>query len=88
MLGLGLGLSLATYHTVTQRPLLLESRSPSPSILSGDSYRRNAATPVVRNGNLNPGAVRQISSGSIIGELLFIGFDVLKARREARGGKY
>lgn len=42
----------------------------------------------MRNGNLNPGAVRQISSGSIIGELLFIGFDVLKARREARGGKY
>ena len=74
MLGLGLGLSLATYHNVTQQPLLLDSRSPSPSILPGDSCRRNAATPVVRNGNLNPGAVRQISSGSIIGGLLFICF--------------
>ncbi|KAH6684207.1 hypothetical protein B0J14DRAFT_6651 [Halenospora varia] len=63
-LGLGLGLSFATYHHVNQRPLRLDS---SP-ILSTDSYRRNAQTPVLRrDGGLNPGAVRQISSGSIIG---------------------
>jgi hypothetical protein len=41
--------------------------SPS-SILSGDSYRRNAEVPVIRDGGLNERAVRQISSGSIIGE--------------------
>jgi hypothetical protein len=64
-LGLGLGVSLVTYHTIHQRPIRLDSGP----ILSGDSYRRNAQVPVVRNGHLNPGAVRQISSGSIIGML-------------------
>jgi hypothetical protein len=62
-LGLGLGLSLVTYHTIHQRPIRLDSGP----ILSGDSHRRNAQVPVVRNGHLNPVAVRQISSGSIIG---------------------
>jgi hypothetical protein len=38
-------------------------------VFSADSYGRNARTPVMRGGNLNPGAVRQISSGSIIGML-------------------
>jgi len=68
-LGLGLGLSLATYHTIYhQRAIRLDSLpSSSGSILSGDSYRRNAEVPVVRNGGLNQRAVRQISSGSIIG---------------------
>ncbi|TVY83607.1 hypothetical protein LSUE1_G002643 [Lachnellula suecica] len=61
--GLGLGLSLASYHTLHQRPLRLDS-----GVLSTDSYRKNAQTPVVsQRGRLNPGAVRQISSGSIIG---------------------
>jgi hypothetical protein len=64
-LGLGLGVSLVTYHTIHQRPIRLDSGP----ILSGDSYRRNAQVPIVRNGHLNPGAVRQISSGSIIGML-------------------
>jgi len=62
-LGIGLGLSLATFHTMRQRPLCLDSAS----VFSGNSYRQNARTPVLRNGRLNPGAVRQISSGSIIG---------------------
>jgi hypothetical protein len=64
-LGLGLGLSLLTYHTTHKRPI----RPDSGPALSGDSYRRNAKVPVVRNGQLNAGAVRQISSGSIIGML-------------------
>jgi len=62
-LGLGLGLSLVSFHAIQQRPIRLDS---SP-VLSGSSYRSNAQTPVVSNGQLNPGAVRQISSGSIIG---------------------
>ncbi|KAH8683269.1 hypothetical protein BGZ60DRAFT_467561 [Tricladium varicosporioides] len=63
-LGLGLGLSFATYNHVSQRPLRLDS---SP-ILSTDSYRKNAQAPILRrDGGLNPGAVRQVSSGSIIG---------------------
>lgn len=41
--------------------------SPVP-ILPQDSYARNAKVPVVREGRLNERAVRQISSGSIIGE--------------------
>ncbi len=60
VLGVGLGLSLATYHTIYQRPLRMD-------MLSADTSRRNAQTPAVRNGQLTPGAVRQISSGSIIG---------------------
>jgi len=68
-LGLGLGLSLATYHTLYhQRAIRLDaSPSSSASILSGEGYRRNAEVPVMRNGGLNKRAVRQISSGSIIG---------------------
>jgi len=63
VLGIGLGLSLATFKLSMQRPMRLDSAP----ILSNDSYKRNAQTPVVRNGQLNPGAVRQISTGSIIG---------------------
>jgi hypothetical protein len=70
-LGLGLGLSLATYHAMHQRPLRMDSRpiGSDGGVFSADSYSRNARTPVMRGGNLNPGAVRQISSGSIIGML-------------------
>ncbi|TVY38171.1 hypothetical protein LSUB1_G002242 [Lachnellula subtilissima] len=65
-LGLGLGLSVASYHAFHQRPIRLDS-SPFPS----DSYKRDTQTPVLsRAGSLNPRAVRQISSGSIIGLLV------------------
>jgi hypothetical protein len=52
-----------------QRPMRLDTSpiSSSSGVFSGDSYSRNAKTPVVRGGQLNPSAVRQISSGSIIG---------------------
>ena len=72
-LGLGLGLSLyCTYQATTYRPHRLDtissgSGSSGGSILSGNSYSRNAKTPVVREGGLNPAAIRQVSSGSIIG---------------------
>ncbi|KUJ19795.1 uncharacterized protein LY89DRAFT_641054 [Mollisia scopiformis] len=68
-LGLGLGLSLTTYHAVYRQQAIRLDSSPSSSgsILSGDSYRKNAQVPVIRNGGLNERAVRQISSGSIVG---------------------
>ena len=69
-LGLGLGVSLATYHAMHQRPLRLDSRpmGSDGSIFSTNSYGTNARTPIIKEGSLNPGAVRQISSGSIIGK--------------------
>ncbi|KAK2628420.1 hypothetical protein QTJ16_001523 [Diplocarpon rosae] len=67
-LGLGLGLSsYISYHASTQRPLRLDSSSSRSSILSADSYQRNAKVPVVKEGRLNARAVRQISAGSIVG---------------------
>lgn len=36
-------------------------------MFSSDSYRQNAKTPVLRGGSLNPGAVKQLSGGSIVG---------------------
>jgi len=63
-IGLGLGLSLVTFHMLRQRPIRLDSGP----VFSGNSYGGDArTTPLVRNGQLNPAAVRQISSGSIIG---------------------
>lgn len=54
---------------MNQRPMRLDSSpvSGSRGVFSGESYSRNAKTPIARGGRLNPGAVRQISSGSIIG---------------------
>ncbi|CZR59296.1 uncharacterized protein PAC_09188 [Phialocephala subalpina] len=69
-LGLGLGLSMATYHTMYRQPAFRLDSSPSGSgsILSTESYRRNAEVPVIKSGEgLSERAVRQISSGSIIG---------------------
>ena len=73
-LGLGLGLSLATYHVLHQRPLRLDNSpvSSGSGVFSSEPYSRNARTPVVKGGHLNPGAVRQISSGSIIGMLFCV----------------
>jgi hypothetical protein len=69
-LGLGLGLSLASYHALYQRPIRLDS-----GLFTADSYKKNAQTPVVsQGGRLNPGAVRQISLGSIIGTFLILLF--------------
>jgi len=64
-IGFGLGLSIASYHIIQQRPIRLDFDS-NPA-LPGNPHGRNAQTPVVRGGRLNPRAVRQISSGSIIG---------------------
>jgi hypothetical protein len=65
MLGLGLGLSLASFQTLHQRAMRLDSGP----IISGHSHRKNAQTPVLRTGQLNPNGVKQISTGSIIGNL-------------------
>lgn len=37
-----------------------------------DRYEREAKTPVTKGGRLNPGAVRQMSVGSIAGEFLLL----------------
>ncbi|KAH9221872.1 hypothetical protein DL95DRAFT_327292 [Leptodontidium sp. 2 PMI_412] len=68
-LGLGLGLSYLTHQTLfRQRPYRMDSPgSAAPQLPSQDSYVRNAKVPVVKEGRLNEKAVRQISSGSIIG---------------------
>lgn len=79
-LGLGLGISLFAGHQIrTYR---------TPIHLDGpvDSYTRKARTPIVKNGGLNPGAVRQISSGSIIGMLILYRLGVGLAWFEGRFG--
>jgi len=63
ILGLGIGLSLATLRLSHQRPIMLDS---SP-ISSAAGYNPAPQSPPLQNGRLNPRAVRQISSGSILG---------------------
>lgn len=63
-LGMALGLSFATFTTVTrQRPLSLDSKS----MLSTYSSKAAAQPPLLREAPLSPRTVRQISGGSIIG---------------------
>ncbi|KAG0648339.1 hypothetical protein D0Z07_5172 [Hyphodiscus hymeniophilus] len=62
-LGLGLGVSIFSAFHLQQRPIRLDSGP----VFSSSSYTGNAKTPVVRKGGLNAAAVRQVSSGSIIG---------------------
>lgn len=64
-LGLGLSLSIATVRLAQQKPIRLDAGTIP--ILSSEPYRKNAEVPVIEKGHLNPRAVRQISSGSIIG---------------------
>lgn len=77
---LGLGLSLASGALLAthsspfsrrQRPLL-QCESPLPSSGSGGSFRtyaEQAKEPVVkRDGRLNAAVVKQLSSGSLLGE--------------------
>ena len=63
-LGLGLGATLMTFHAIRQPPARLDTLTSPDS-----SYRRTTQTPVIqKGGRLNPTAVKQISSGSIIGQ--------------------
>jgi len=67
-LGLGLGLSLVTLQH--RQAIRLDTAASNPPIFSSSSYSRTAKTPVLDRrspGGLNPKAVRQVSSGSIIG---------------------
>jgi len=70
-LGLGLGLSIATL----QHRQAIRLDGPSTPTFSSSSYSKNARTPVLDRrspGGLNPRAVRQVSSGSIIGTSIFL----------------
>ncbi|KAI9807312.1 MAG: hypothetical protein M1833_000055 [Piccolia ochrophora] len=71
---LALGLTVTTAFTAHSllRPspsrLLYCDTSPAvPKSSSGWTYTRDARTPVVRDGRLNPYSIRQISTGSILG---------------------
>jgi hypothetical protein len=63
ILGLGIGLSLATLHLGHQRPIKLDSGP----ISSTGVYNQVPQTPPLRKGKLKPEAIRKISSGSILG---------------------
>lgn len=67
-LGLGLGLSLASTQ-VFRQPRIAHLDSHAAAKAPFESYSRSAKTPVVINGRLNSKAVRQVSSGSILGKL-------------------
>lgn len=49
------------------RPLTHLDVSPAPGFSSSYSHARDAKTPLMKNGTLNPAAVKQISFGSILG---------------------
>lgn len=61
--GVGLGLCFATFQLRQQRHMRLDSGSPTTT----SSYQMNQQMPLRRNGHISPRAVRQITSGSIIG---------------------
>ncbi|KAK0512644.1 hypothetical protein JMJ35_004661 [Cladonia borealis] len=69
---LSLGLGLSSLFLLTPRfrhPLLCDSGS-TPLTTASESFRtytRDAKVPVWKDGRVNPGAVRQISSGSVLG---------------------
>ncbi|MCJ1247253.1 hypothetical protein MMC30_004467 [Trapelia coarctata] len=65
-LSVGLGLSTAFFaHNSFRRPILCDSGSIGSN--SFQTYQRDAKVPVVKQGQVNPAAFKQISSGSILG---------------------
>src|SRR5436305_8557776 len=77
--GLCLGIGGVSLFAARQRPLLLDSSALASSPTSPASHSQSGKTPLLNNGKLNPKAVRQMSTGSIIGELrLDTAFRVLR----------
>jgi hypothetical protein len=66
--GLGLGLSIASYHALHQRPMRLDGLVA----LSADIHPRSIPSLGLRKAQLSPSTVREISSGSIIGASLSV----------------
>jgi len=62
--GLGLGLSIASYHTLHHRPIRLDG---PVALSSSDFHTKSAPSLGLRRTQLNPATVREISGGSIIG---------------------
>ncbi|EGP85105.1 unnamed protein product [Zymoseptoria tritici ST99CH_3D7] len=71
LFGAGIGFSTALLQTLQahRRPVLLDSSpsSVSPKNWSVSQYQNDAVAPVTKNGGLNPRAIRQMTTGSIIG---------------------
>ncbi len=84
---LGLGISSLTFSR--RRPLLCDGATPltTASESFNRTYTRDAKVPVWRDGRVNPGAYRQISSGSVLGGWGFFlsGFFFFFWRSEGRG---
>jgi hypothetical protein len=64
--GLGLGLSIASYHTLHHRPIRLDG---PVALSSSDFHTKSAPSLGLRRTQLNPATVREISGGSIIGKI-------------------
>ena len=71
-IGLGLGAAFTSYSLLRPRRNLLalcDSSAAAAAAPFSSSYQNNAKVPITnRKGGLNPNAVRQISSGSIVGK--------------------
>jgi hypothetical protein len=73
-IGIGLSAAYATSRLLLSRPrgsyrLACDNGTSSIGINEWP-VSREAQTPVLRKGRLNPGAVRQMSSGSILGQFV------------------
>lgn len=70
ILGGSIGFSAALLTLQAQRRPMLLDASPSaisPKDWSISQYQNDAAAPITRQGRMNPGAIKQLSTGSMIG---------------------
>ena len=70
---LALGLGISTLAFTRRRPLLCDTAGATPLTTASESfktYTRDAKVPVWKDGRVNPGAIRQSSSGSVLGGFL------------------
>lgn len=73
-LGLGISISVSTLAFSRRRPVLLDAAGATPLTTVSESfkgYTRDAKVPVWRGGRVNPGAIRQISGGSVLGGFFY-----------------
>ena len=76
---LALGLGISSFAFTRRRPLLCDAAGATPLTTASESfktYTRDAKVPVWKDGRVNPEAIRQVSSGSVLGGL-FVFLDVV-----------